>query len=595
LGRKLEIVGGSAGRQVVSLEPGRKIVLGRAPQCDVQIVDDELSRRHCEVENRGGMLVLTDLASSNGSFVNGRRTDTFPIGPGDEVRIGKISLHLVDEAPAPSTPSAKPFAAPGAVSDPPPYPAPKPLALTPAYPAAKVVSDDSPFGSAPAFPSKPAQPRPGLPPTPEPARAGSPAPAPGAPRDAGTPAPGRLVRRYDPTASFDRLAPAGQSHDKDGGANKLLRALHSITTMMNSAVSQERLFEVVIDAIVESCSAERGALLIRDRHTGAVEPAVIRKGAGAADDTPLSVSRTVVDEAVGQGLSVLTSDAGADARFASGQSILAQKIKSVMCVPLRAEQEILGAVYVDSTSLVDAFAERDLETLSALGHQAGLAIQRARLVEDLASMFVGAIRLILASIEARDSYTYGHAERVTSFGLAIGETMGLSHEEMEGLWLAGLLHDVGKIGVPDQVLHKSGALSPEEREEIRRHPVIGDWIVAHIPEIRDRVRGGIRHHHERWDGRGYPDGLRAELVPLFARILAVADTYDAMTSDRPYRRGLGADKAVQAILEGAGGQFDPKVVEAFTTCYRSGRFTEAQNVFGRHYGLRGADAAKPAA
>lgn len=175
-------------------------------------------------------------------------------------------------------------------------------------------------------------------------------------------------------------------------------------------------------------------------------------------------------------------------------------------------------------------------------------------------------------IERKDPYTAGHARRVTSFSLLLGMEMSLSHGELTDLGLAAALHDVGKIFVSDAILGKPGPLTPKEAAVMQAHPEIGARILAGVRGMRGAV-GGVLHHHERYDGRGYPDGLRGNQIPLAARIIAVADTYDAMTSRRPYRDALSPQQAACEITIEAGRQLCPSVVRAFQGLFDDGRFT----------------------
>jgi hypothetical protein len=174
---------------------------------------------------------------------------------------------------------------------------------------------------------------------------------------------------------------------------------------------------------------------------------------------------------------------------------------------------------------------------------------------------VQVLRDLTAALESKDPYTHGHSRRVERHCLRTGAAMGLTVEQIEELRKAAALHDVGKIRVPDRVLRKPGQLTIEERALVEEHVVVGAWMVSSVGDAD--VIAGVRHHHERWDGRGYPDGLMGAEIPLYSRIIAVADAYDAMTSTRPYRASFGRDKAVDVLWAEAGIQFDPMVVEAF--------------------------------
>jgi putative two-component system response regulator len=175
----------------------------------------------------------------------------------------------------------------------------------------------------------------------------------------------------------------------------------------------------------------------------------------------------------------------------------------------------------------------------------------------------------LNAIESRDPYTLNHVEAVNAYAQALASELGWQPDELEALEFAAILHDIGKIGVPEKVLIKTGPLDPDEWEDMRRHPIYGVHMVRGTPYLEDAIPL-ILHHHERWDGKGYPDGLVGEDIPMGARLLAVADTFHAMTSDRPYRAAIPAEKTYEEILSQSGRQFDPKMVEAFQRCWRRG-------------------------
>jgi putative nucleotidyltransferase with HDIG domain len=189
--------------------------------------------------------------------------------------------------------------------------------------------------------------------------------------------------------------------------------------------------------------------------------------------------------------------------------------------------------------------------------------ERAR-AQQLRRSYKATVRALSNAVEARDAYTGKHAERVAAYGLAIARAAGIDVAEQPQLEFGFLLHDIGKVGVPDEILFKPAALSQEEFDRIATHAEIGAAILGHV-DFLDEAMLIVRHHHERWDGAGYPDGLQGEQIPLAARVFAVADTLDALTTDRPYRRAVGWARARQVIHEASGTQFDPAVVEAYDT------------------------------
>jgi diguanylate cyclase (GGDEF)-like protein len=206
------------------------------------------------------------------------------------------------------------------------------------------------------------------------------------------------------------------------------------------------------------------------------------------------------------------------------------------------------------------YGERELRLLGGLADQARLAIASANTYEGLERTFVSTIEALANALEANDEYTSTHARWITDLAIRVGRELGLDERALKRLELGALLHDIGKIGVPTTILSKPGRLTAEEREIVQKHPVLGERIIAPIDRLQD-VRPIVRHCHERWDGRGYPDGLVGAAIPLEARIIFVCDAYHAMTTDRPYRRRLGHPEAVRRLREAAGTQFDPLVVE----------------------------------
>jgi ribonuclease P protein subunit RPR2 len=189
--------------------------------------------------------------------------------------------------------------------------------------------------------------------------------------------------------------------------------------------------------------------------------------------------------------------------------------------------------------------------------------ERAR-SQQLHSSYMATVRALSNAVEARDAYTGKHAERVTAYGMEVSEAIGLQLPDGHALEFGFLLHDIGKVAIPDAILYKPGKLTDEEHELMAQHPLIGSEIVREIDFLGDATTV-VRSHHERWDGTGYPDGLAGEEIPLAARVFAVADVLDALTTDRPYRPASTLAAAREMIVQGSGSQFDPRVVEAFIT------------------------------
>jgi HD-GYP domain-containing protein (c-di-GMP phosphodiesterase class II) len=263
-----------------------------------------------------------------------------------------------------------------------------------------------------------------------------------------------------------------------------------------------------------------------------------------------------------RGESILCHSVADDPELAMAQSIAAGAMDSVLCVLLRTPRARLGVLHLDRNPYQERFANKDLHLADALAASVSAGIESAQLLRKQRDLFLNTITILAQAVEMRDEYTGGHTARVTSYSLMLAETLQVSAEDLERIQIGTPLHDIGKIGVSDAILCKPDRLTPEEYELMKLHTVKGDEILATIPDL-ESVRPIVRSHHERWDGRGYPDGLRGEQIPRLARIVAVADTFDAMTSDRPYRKGLPAEVAFAEIEKQSGLQFDPECARAF--------------------------------
>jgi putative nucleotidyltransferase with HDIG domain len=250
----------------------------------------------------------------------------------------------------------------------------------------------------------------------------------------------------------------------------------------------------------------------------------------------------------------IVSDCGFSA-FAAGGSTLS-------CWPFRIRGELFGFLVTSHNGGSKPFRQSDIRLLDFLVKKAALAIENMALYESLVSNFYGILRSLVNALEAKDPYTGKHSERVTNYAVGIAGQMNCSAGQIESLKTIGYLHDIGKIGIADNILNKPAALTGEERELIEKHPVIGESIVTELG-LSTEERAIIRHHHERWDGKGYPDHLAGEKIDLLARIVAVADAFDAMTTARAYRGIIPRSKAIEELRRNAGLQFDPLVVEAF--------------------------------
>jgi len=212
---------------------------------------------------------------------------------------------------------------------------------------------------------------------------------------------------------------------------------------------------------------------------------------------------------------------------------------------------------------------RALETFELKEHNLTLIKELKSAMGELEELSMGTIRALADALDAKCDYTAGHSLRVSRISMLIGKTMGLPFEDLRDIELGGILHDIGKIGVPESILWKPAQLTPDEREVMRKHPSISAQIIGELRGLR-RAREYVKHHHEYFDGNGYPDGLAGDAIPVGARIILVSDAYDAMTTDRPYRKAIGHERAVKELEAGRGTQFDPVVVDALMKLLEEG-------------------------
>lgn len=266
-----------------------------------------------------------------------------------------------------------------------------------------------------------------------------------------------------------------------------------------------------------------------------------------------------------------------------------RKIKSQMeifagevLIPSFFDDRLLAVLILGSKLNKRDFKEDEINFFLALANDVAMAISNAQLFQELQAelgrkqrLFIHTTVALAAAIDAKDHYTHGHTERVTQLSLQIAKKLmswhknRFSHEFLENLHIASLLHDIGKIGVPEAILNKQGPLNHEERKKIEEHPLIGTVILSPIQELEQPLQG-VKYHHERYDGSGYPDGLKGDKIPLIAAIISVADAFDAMTTNRPYRPALTDAQAIEELKNNSGKQFNPILVQAMAELYKEG-------------------------
>ena len=369
------------------------------------------------------------------------------------------------------------------------------------------------------------------------------------------------IRNPDEDVVVENFLDKETTHDLSR-SHSALQTLYHADKVLRDIEDFKQLLDNLMDLIMEVMPASRGYIFLINQENGMPVPYVRRSPETLGEDAEIVVSKTILQTAVEQKESILSNDALVDERFVDSKSVAAAKVRSAMCAPLVNRSKVMGIIYLDSTDKSNLFSKDDLSLLSALALKAGIALDNARLYDDMRNNFYNTVETLVRAIQARDQYTSGHSARVTRYSLMIADRLNLSTKQKHQLYLASMLHDIGKIGIPDDLLNRPGKLSEEELQKIRDHVTMGANMLKAMGEMHPIVPL-ILHHHEAWDGSGYPDGLKGEQIPELSRIIAVADTFDAMTSDRPYRQARSRDEAVAELRRCSGTSYDPKMVDVF--------------------------------
>ena len=340
-----------------------------------------------------------------------------------------------------------------------------------------------------------------------------------------------------------------------------LQALLTSSRELMAFADLPALLERVLDRLQAILKPDRAAILLVDAATGTLSPSAVRPP-GAYTSVSQFASSTIVREALDTRTVLLIQDITQQARLQDAASLADADVRSAICVPLMGRTGVIGALYADRTGFGNRFGTDLADVAAAFAAHAAAALETARLYDDREQHFRATLEAFARAIDARDAYTAGHSERVTAYTLALARALGLPDDQLETIRRAGMLHDIGKVGVPDAVLLKPGPLDLKEREAMEAHVTLGYRMLEGLPFLADALPT-VRGHHERWDGDGYPDRLSGSAIHPHARLMAVGDTYDAMTSARPYRRPLPHEEAARRIRVESGRQFDPVSVETF--------------------------------
>lgn len=504
----LELVGQSPEVDGLRWQSPQRLRIGRHGNgIEVVLNDPSISPHHAEIAQSKMGWVIRDLGSRDGTFVNGERVNgqQVKLADGDQLRFGRLAMDVsVRQSDTDAVPASTLIASPPEI-------------------------DKSNTGA-------------GL---------------------VGIKTSGSFLRVQASTArtweqAIDVVTPAeGVGGWRDKHVRALLRAGYSVC----KTTEPEQLLQSILDDTVAVLEAQRGAILLMDPPSGQLRlrclslsrPTLRNRG---------THSHTLAERCFGLGESMLCADVQLEQDILRASSVTHGAMSTIICALLRTPRERLGVLHLDRGPLQLPFNQEEFHLADALAATVSVGIESALLVERQRQQFYQTVTALGRAVEIRDSYTANHTNRVTSYSLLLADAMRLPPSEKALLQIGTPLHDIGKIGIEDAVLRKPGTLTLGEFEHMKTHTLKGAAILETIPSLHSAIPIA-RHHHERWDGTGYPDGLAAEKISMIARIVAVADAFDAMTSNRPYRRALQSEQAFQELLAKSGTHFDPNCVQAF--------------------------------
>ncbi|MBM4306549.1 MAG: HD-GYP domain-containing protein [Deltaproteobacteria bacterium] len=350
-----------------------------------------------------------------------------------------------------------------------------------------------------------------------------------------------------------------------------LSLLSQLGQILNSTLDHREVRRRAMEAATQLMKAEVGSLLLIDeeKHQLYFEVALGDKEEAIKKIT-LNIGEGIAGWVAQNGEPLIINAPEKDPRFYKGVDEKTEfKTRNIICVPVKVKEKTIGVLEAINKKEGEAFDEEDLSLFTSLADQVAIALDNARLYQELEEMFFQTAESLADAIEKRDPYTGGHTQRVTTYSLGTAKYLSLKPVELRWLKISAVLHDIGKIGIDDQILRKPDRLNPEEFNQIKRHANMGAEIIDHIKQLKNIIPG-IKYHHEQLDGTGYPEGLKGEKIPIIAKIVAVADTFDAMTTDRPYRKEMSKELAIKELKRISGTQLDQIVVEAFLKAYDKG-------------------------
>lgn len=354
-----------------------------------------------------------------------------------------------------------------------------------------------------------------------------------------------------------------------------LRIVYELQQDIASEININDVLKRILDRTAQILKYDHGVILLLNKRRK-LEPRAYRN---MESNRVRLLSKTLIRHVAKEKKGLIASDILEDDRFNKAESVMMSGMRSTMAVPILHRKEVLGVIVIQSCVHIGAFTKKDLHLMMNIANHTAQFIKNSLLHEEIRGSFTSAIRTLSAMVDARHPLTAGHSERVARLSLSIGKALGLKGNQLEALSYAALLHDIGKIGIPDRILLKDGPFDDFEREEMNSHPRKAKDILEkfHFPRMLKNVPSIAALHHERIDGEGYPVGLRGDKLPFESKIIAVADVFDALTSPRDYPKydetgkplntqRMPVSEAVAIIEKEAGTHFEPEIVRAFKRC-----------------------------
>ncbi len=352
-----------------------------------------------------------------------------------------------------------------------------------------------------------------------------------------------------------------------------LKTLHrflNIISKIHASLTIEQVLRNILVELVSLAGAEAGSLWEVQPGEGKL---VLRVVIGEAEEVLRGKSLRIGEGLAGwvarTGEAVIVPDVKKDGRWLSDFDRISNfNTKDMLVIPLKGTEGVIGVVQLINSASPSGFTSEQLRLVELLSGPFSVALENAKLYEKIKRLFKETALALATAIDKRDPYTGGHTKRVVRYVKALAEQLSLSGRDREELEIAAILHDIGKIGIPDSILLKQEQLGEKERKLMEAHVIIGAEILQEV-EGFERVVEGIKYHHERWDGSGYPEGLRGEEIPMLARAIAICDVFDALTSARPYKERLSFEKGLEYLMENRGRLFWPEGVDAFLRAWES--------------------------